>query len=68
MTWFQGRSRTFAEVDESSSRLAAGLGSELGVRAGDRVAILDKNSDDYIELMFALDKAGAVTIPWSSPA
>ncbi|MBJ7598866.1 MAG: acyl-CoA synthetase [Candidatus Nephthysia bennettiae] len=63
MTWFQGRSRTFAEVDESSSRLAAGLGSELGVRAGDRVAILDKNSDDYIELMFALDKAGAVTIP-----
>jgi long-chain acyl-CoA synthetase len=63
MTWFQGRSRTFAEVDESSSRLAAGLGPELGVRAGDRVAILDKNSDDYIELMFALDKAGAVTVP-----
>jgi long-chain acyl-CoA synthetase len=63
MTWFQGRSRTFAEVNESSSRLAAGLAAELGVRPGDRVAILDKNSDDYLELIFALDKAGAVTVP-----
>jgi long-chain acyl-CoA synthetase len=63
MTWFQGRSRTFAEVNESSSRLAAGLASEVGVRPGDRVAILDKNSDDYLELIFALDKAGAVMVP-----
>jgi acyl-CoA synthetase (AMP-forming)/AMP-acid ligase II len=63
MTWFQGRSRTFGEMNESSSRLAAGLCSELGVKAGDRVAILDKNSDDYLELMFALDKAGAVMVP-----
>jgi long-chain acyl-CoA synthetase len=63
MTWFQGRSRTFGEMNESSSRLAAGLCSELGLKAGDRVAILDKNSDDYLELMFALDKAGAVMVP-----
>jgi len=63
MTWFQGRSRTFGEMNESSSRLAAGLSSELGVAPGDRVAILDKNSDDYLELVFALDKAGAVMVP-----
>ena len=63
MTWFQGRSRTFREVDTSSSELAGGLVAELGVRPGDRVAVLDKNSDDYLELIFALDKAGAVLVP-----
>ena len=63
MTWFQGRTRTFADVDRSSSALAGALVRELGVQQGDRVAILDKNSDDYLELMFALDKAGAVMVP-----
>src|SRR5215469_14568576 len=62
-TWYQGRTRTFAELDASSSELAGGLVADLGVRPGDRVAILDKNSDAYIELLFALDKAGAVAVP-----
>src|SRR5437764_11711364 len=63
MTWYRGRTRTFAEVEASSSALASGLAGRLGVRPGDRVAILDKNSDDYLELLFALDKAGAVAVP-----
>jgi long-chain acyl-CoA synthetase len=62
-TWFQGRTCTFAELDASSSALAAGLAGELGVRPGDRVAILDKNSDSYLELLVALDRAGAVAVP-----
>jgi acyl-CoA synthetase (AMP-forming)/AMP-acid ligase II len=62
-TWFQGRTRTFAELEASTSALAAGLVSDLGVRPGDRVAILDKNSDAYLELLLALDKAGAVGVP-----
>src|SRR5262249_23608961 len=52
-TWFQGRTRTFAELDASTSELAGGLVRDLGVRPGDRVAILDKNSDEYLELLFA---------------
>jgi acyl-CoA synthetase (AMP-forming)/AMP-acid ligase II len=63
VTWFQGRSRSFGEMDASSSALAAGLVDELAIEPGDRVAILDKNSDDYLELLFALDKAGAVSVP-----
>ena len=62
-TWFQGRTRTFGELDASTSALAAGLAGDLGVRPGDRVAILDKNSDEYLELLLALDKAGAVGVP-----
>ncbi|HZU19136.1 MAG TPA: AMP-binding protein [Candidatus Dormibacteraeota bacterium] len=63
LSWYRGRARSFAEVDASSSALAGGLVSKLGVEPGDRVAILDKNSDDYLELVFALDKAGAVCVP-----
>jgi len=62
-TWFQDRTRTFAELDGSTSALAGGLVSEFGVRPGDRVAVLDKNSDQYLELLFALAKAGAVSVP-----
>ena len=61
--WYQGRTRTFGELDESTSALADGLVRDLGVRPGDRVAILDKNCDVYLELLLALDKAGAVGVP-----
>lgn len=62
-TVFGGRSRSFAELDARSSELAAGIVGQFGIIGGDRVAVLDKNSDDYVELMFALSKSGAVTVP-----
>ena len=62
-TWFEGRTRTWAELDQLTSELAAGLVERLGVRPGDRVAILDQNSDDYVALLYACDKAGAVATP-----
>jgi acyl-CoA synthetase (AMP-forming)/AMP-acid ligase II len=61
--WFEGRTTTFGQLDASSSELAAGLVERLGVKPGDRVAVLDKNSDAYLELMIACDKAGAVSVP-----
>ncbi len=61
--WFEGRSHSYGELDESSSRLGAGLVEKLGLAPGDRVAILDKNSAAYLELFFALDKAGLVAAP-----
>jgi long-chain acyl-CoA synthetase len=60
---FQGRGTTFAELDDSSSRIAAGLVSRFGIEPGDRVAILDKNSDRYLELILAISKAGGVMVP-----
>jgi long-chain acyl-CoA synthetase len=62
-TWFQGRARSYGELDRTSSELAAGLVSKLGLEPGDRIAILDTNSDAYLELFFALDKAGLVAAP-----
>jgi acyl-CoA synthetase (AMP-forming)/AMP-acid ligase II len=61
--WFEGKSQSFAEFDESTSRLASGLIDKLNLSAGDRVCILDKNSAAYFELFFALDKAGLVAAP-----
>ena len=63
ITWYQGKTRSFDEMNRTSAELAAGLVEELKIEPGDRVAILDKNSDDFIELLFALDKAGAVACP-----
>jgi long-chain acyl-CoA synthetase len=61
--WFEGRSQTYGELDESSSQLAAGFVEQLGLAPGDRVVIIDKNSAAYLELFFALDKAGLIAAP-----
>ncbi len=58
---YEGRTITFAELDARSSRLANALAA-VGVRAGHRVALLDKNSTEFFELAFALTKIGAVIV------
>src|SRR5205814_9632093 len=61
-SWFQGRTRTFGELNRSTTELAAGL-VEAGIKPGDHVCILDKNSDDYYELLVATTKCGAIATP-----
>jgi acyl-CoA synthetase (AMP-forming)/AMP-acid ligase II len=61
--WYEGKTTTYGELDRSSSELAGGLAHQLGLQPGDRVAILDKNCPEYLELVFALDKAGVVAAP-----
>ena len=58
----EGRRRTWAEI-ESRVRRAAALYRELGLAAGDRVAILAPNSDNYLEQLFAVNWAGGVLVP-----
>ena len=55
------RTLTFQQLDADSDQLAAGL-AELGVGSGTRLALLVPPSIDFISLVFALFKAGAVTI------
>ena len=56
------RALTYTELDDRSSRLAQALLS-AGVRAGDRVAHLDRTAPEIVELLFATSKIGAVTVP-----
>jgi acyl-CoA synthetase (AMP-forming)/AMP-acid ligase II len=56
------RSLTYAEAMVETNRLAnAFLAS--GLVAGDRVAVLAKNSIEYVLLYFAASKAGVVPVP-----
>ncbi|MBY4575627.1 long-chain fatty acid--CoA ligase [Gordonia paraffinivorans] len=61
-TVFGERRRTWREVHERVSRLAAGLRA-AGVRPGDPVAVLAVNSDRYLEAHLAAPWAGAVLVP-----
>src|SRR5690348_17483480 len=56
------RSLTYAELEDRSNRLAQAL-LAAGVRAGDRVAHLDRTAPEIVELLFAAAKIGAVTVP-----
>ena len=49
-----GRRVTFGELDERVRRLGSGLRRDLGLAPGDRVAVLSKNSVEYLETYFAV--------------
>lgn len=54
-------SRTFGELDERSTRVAAALRA-AGVGSGDRVALLMKNDVRFFELLFGASKADAIAV------
>ena len=57
-----GRRFDFAELNRRSNRTANALRG-LGVRPGDRVALLLLNGVEFVESFFALAKLGAVVVP-----
>jgi fatty-acyl-CoA synthase len=59
---FQDRSWTYRELDEGSTRVAAALLAR-GLTKGDRIAAFGKNSDAYVLLWLAVQKAGLVHVP-----
>jgi fatty-acyl-CoA synthase len=61
-TIFGDRCLTYAELNTVTNRYAHVLLGR-GVRSGDRVAVLGRNSDRYLALYFALAKIGAIMVP-----
>ena len=59
---FEGRTTTFAQFDRNTNRVANAL-LAAGVKKGDRICYLGKNSDHYFELFLGAAKMGAVTTP-----
>jgi acyl-CoA synthetase (AMP-forming)/AMP-acid ligase II len=59
---FEGSDTTYGELHAHSSQAANGL-SALGVKAGDRVAYMGKNTAAYFEILAAAAKIGAVMTP-----
>jgi acyl-CoA synthetase (AMP-forming)/AMP-acid ligase II len=58
---FYDRQTTYARLDERASRVANGLIAE-GCKPQTRIAHLDKNSDEFYELLFGAAKANAVMV------
>ena len=52
---------TFRQLDDDSSRLAAGL-QALGLQPGQRIVLMVRPGIDFISLTFALFKAAAVVV------
>src|SRR5580704_10889263 len=59
---FEGRQTSFAELDIRTNRVANALRA-LGVKHGERIAYLGKNSDIYFELLLGAIKAKVVMAP-----
>ena len=57
-----GVETTYAELDDRSERLAAGL-LEAGLVPGDRVATLTAASTEHVVVFFACAKAGLILMP-----
>src|SRR5450432_2363714 len=53
---------SYAELDRICNRAAWGLRS-IGIAAGDRVAILARNSHAFAAIRFAIARLGAVLVP-----
>ncbi len=58
---FEGERYTFAQFNARINRLAHRL-RERGIGRGDKVAILSRNCNEYLELYFACAKIGAVLV------
>ena len=58
----EGCRLTYRQLNERVNRLANRL-FDLGVKKGDRIAILSKNSVRYMELYFAIARVGGITVP-----
>ena len=55
---------TFRDLLDLSSRMAAGLAAR-GIAAGDRVALLLGNRNEFVITLFAVARLGAITVPLS---
>src|SRR3954451_17698733 len=60
---FAGREITYAALYSRILAAAQALSSQLGIARGDRVAILATNHPDYLVLLYACARLGAVLVP-----
>ena len=59
---FDGQTTTFEGLAARANRLANAL-AELGVKAGDRVAVIDVNTPQHLEMYFAAARLDAIYVP-----
>jgi long-chain acyl-CoA synthetase len=63
--FFEGREITYGDVAVNTGRVANGL-RKLGLRKGDRVAIMLPNIPEFIYSFFGIQRIGAVAVPFNT--
>ena len=58
----EGRKITFGQLNERANRLANSMAA-MGVKKGDRVAIVHTNCNEYVEAYFATARLGGIFVP-----
>jgi len=58
-----GRTYTYGELNRLGNRLAYHLTTVLGLRTGDRIAVLAENCLEYVALFVAAQKTGLILVP-----
>lgn len=59
----KGNRYTYRQLNEQANNLASYLQREQNLKAGDRLAVVSKNSIEYLILFFGCAKLGVVMIP-----
>jgi long-chain acyl-CoA synthetase len=62
---FGGKEITYQQLNENVNKLANGL-RNLGICKGDRVAIMLPNIPEFVYSFFALQKLGAIAVPFNT--
>ena len=60
--YFEGRQSSFQQLDQAADRTASAL-IRAGISVGDRICYWGKNSDAFVELLFASMRAGCALVP-----
>ena len=60
---FEGETLSYAAFNNRIGQTARALKSEFGVAKGDRVAVLSLNRPDYLVLLYACARLGAMLVP-----
>ena len=63
--FFEGKEISFEQLNENVNRLANGL-RKLGIRKGDRVAMMLPNIPEFVYSFYALQKLGAIAVPFNT--
>lgn len=60
---YQAARYSYADVDRQAGQLAGAMAASHGVTAGDRIAYLGLNSPEYVVLILACARLGAIMVP-----
>ncbi|PID13865.1 long-chain fatty acid--CoA ligase [Sporosarcina sp. P34] len=60
--YYENRSYTYAELNNEINKLAHGL-ANLGVKKGEKIALMMKNSDNFVISYYACIKMGFILVP-----